>query len=611
MRSVENFPKMIGLETIEELMNLTVVAESFEDLAQKIVEKCAELLHAELCTLWRRVKEGNHDKLVLGASKGFQRKPGEEIPTYILNWDAKNDREINGVTAWFAIRGRSYRFKSYEELSDHPSHRGFWDKMQWDNQAASKFKSLIGIPLLVQNNAVGVLKWENSENPDGFSDEDFELAKKLAPFIAIALEAMNVRENQEKHRQGVLRELTVSLLRPFQPRELYQQIVDTTASLLNADLCSMWLCDGDRKILRLAAAHGVKSKEEETPVYQLEWNAKSDEQITGLTAWVAIRGRPYFARYFEDLKKHPSWKGMWDKAQWEDKPQEHFGSLYAVPLIVNNIVLGVLKIERRQPKPPFSDVNRTLFDVMADFIELGLELSSRLRQDVVFDFFHLLRQPASSCLMAFSELRREFGSPERARPERINKRFEQLARNLESIRGWTNNVYALASGRVTGEGEASKEIGLQRLIDDVIKELKYAFPEFGYKISDEITSYSILLTPLEEKKFHVILFNILDNSLKFSGDKPEIEISLAQNINGQLALNIKDKGQGIPTEELPYIFDPYFKRSVEKWPESMGLGLTTVDRLLKEFHWNKRVESRIHEGTEFTIFIPKERWRRI
>jgi hypothetical protein len=111
MNNNMNHQNKIDLATIEELMQLTVAADSFEDLARKIVDKCAELLHAELCTLWRRIKEGGRDKLILGASKGYRRRPGE-IPQYILNWDAEYDRKIAGITAWLAIRRKPCRFNS-------------------------------------------------------------------------------------------------------------------------------------------------------------------------------------------------------------------------------------------------------------------------------------------------------------------------------------------------------------------------------------------------------------------------------------------------------------------------------------------------------------------
>jgi len=53
----------IELQIIEELMHLTVTAVNFEELAQRIVERCANLLDAELCTLWRLIKEDNQDKI--------------------------------------------------------------------------------------------------------------------------------------------------------------------------------------------------------------------------------------------------------------------------------------------------------------------------------------------------------------------------------------------------------------------------------------------------------------------------------------------------------------------------------------------------------------------
>ncbi|MCD4697456.1 MAG: GAF domain-containing protein [Bacteroidales bacterium] len=592
------------LSIIEELMRLTVIAESFEELAQLIVDKCSNLLEAELCTLWRLIKEEDEDELILSASKGFERKPGEEIPIYKLNWDEKNDKNINGVTAWLAIRRKPINFISYSDLHNHPAHRGRWDEAQWEGKAEQKFRSFIGIPLTVQNDVVGVLKWENSIKENGFTDVDYSLAQQIAPFIAIALQSLNVHETQERERQEVLRKLMVSLLSPFEPIQLYQQIVDTTAKLLTADICSLWLCDDGRKSLKLAAAHGVKDKHKETPEYKLNWDAKNDSTITGLTAWVAIRAKSFYARYFEDLEKHPSHEGKWDQAQWDDVPEIHFGSLYAVPLIVNEKVFGVLKIERRVNKPFFNDVNKSIFELMANFIGLALELSSRLRQDVVFDFFHLLKQPASNGVSAFQDLRRELEKGKNARPERIEKRLDQMAKNLESIRGWTNNVYALASARITDEKENKTTISLISYIQDAIRDLGQTFPEFKYEIHKDVEKYAVSHSLLEKKKFHVILYNILNNSIKYSEKNCSIKIWTEKSRDKYLSLNIEDNGKGLSPDEKKFMFDPYFTRAAEKWPGSMGLGLTTVERLLREFDYKKEVLSEVNKGTIFKIRIP-------
>lgn len=602
--------KSLYLETVEELMRSTVTAEDFEDLSQKIVDKCADFLTTEICTLWRKVKEDGQDKLILAASKGFTRPPGEPIPSYTLNWNAQKDDEIEGLTAWIAIRKQSKCFNSISELCTHPSYRGTLDKLAWIGMDAQRFRCLIGVPLLVNKEIVGVIKWENSENPEGFSDEDYDLAQKLAPFIAIALEAWNFREKRINERQESLRELAKSMLKTSDQKELNQQIVNTTAQLLNADFCSMWLCDSDKKELRLASEDESKSEGAKTDKYKLPHAPVEDSEIGSITAWVAVRRKSFYARNFMELENNESWQGDWNKEQWEGDAQNNFSSIYIVPLVINDETFGALKIKRKQPKPPFSDVDRTTFDLMANLIELNLELNSRLRQEVIFDFFHLLKQPASTSIMTFSELRRELDRPQGTRKGRINKRLMQLARNLESIRGWTYDVYALATAKATDHHEEEKNVNLKKLIDKVLSELKGSFTALSCQISPDIRFYKLLLTDLEQKKFHVILYHILSNSIKYSGDKPEVEIKVAIEDNHDMALSIEDNGQGILKEDLPYIFDSYFTKGVQNWPESMGLGLNTVDRLIKEFGFAKMVESKVNKGTKFTILIPTKRWRK-
>ena len=69
---------------------------------------------------------------------------------------------------------------------------------------------------------------------------------------------------------------------------------------------------------------------------------------------------------------------------------------------------------------------------------------------------------------------------------------------------------------------------------------------------------------------------------------------------------ISDNGKGISPQDLPRVFDRYFTRGVESWPTSMGLGLSTVDRLLRGLGWGRNIESEVGKGTQFHIFIPQE-----
>lgn len=598
-------------QIIQNLMAVMVDAVNYESLAMNIVELFATLFEANLCTLWRRVKRDSEDKLVLNASLGIERKPGQIVPTYILTESETPNDEVKGVTAWIAIRKQVCLANSYDELRNDPTkpwygtHQGRWDRFQFRGRADKYFECLLGLPIVYssagEEEVIGVLKIESKQAPVGFSPEDQDLAERLMPFVAIALQTMVVREQHEQDRQRALRSLTSALLRG-DPTTFYQLLVDETAELLRADVCSLWLVDEERNKLKLGANYGVLSKGR-VPEYPLEWDVKDDSEIDGLTPWVVIRKRAFFGEKHEDLRSHPAWRGEWDEDQWDGNAPSKFGCLYAVPLVdVYENPFGVLKIENQSGKPKFDAVDRATFDLVADFIALAIELNSRLRSDIVYEFFHLLKQPVANAVMAFADLRRELLSP-KPRPGRMETRLDMLAKNLDAARVWITNVYGLATTREAA-GEEPSEINIRDLLSNVANEMRKLFPDFACNMGgvDEIT---LKLTPLQVKEVDAVLFNILDNSFKYSNPPRDIRAEARREGEG-VRLVISDNGKGIPPEDLSRIFDPYFTRGAEMWPSSMGLGLSTVDRLLKELGWERNIESQVNQGTRFHIFIPKE-----
>lgn len=606
-------------KVIRDLMDLVVDAVSYEGLAKRIVQMFARVLDAELCTLWREVQENDENKLVLSASQGFERRPGEEIPTYPLKWNAKSNDEIGGVTAWIAVRNQACIANSYEDLAEnrekpwYGAHRGKWDNLQFMGGAVrKKFKSLLGLPIIYGDDqrVVGVIKAENSLKPGRFDAEDFKLAMRLLPFVGIALQSMTKREEHERERQQVLKDLT-STLPVLALTTYHQQVVDETAKLLNADICSLWLVTRDRRKLVLGANYGVLKKTQ-VPEYPLNWEAKDDSEIDGLTPWVAIRQKPFFASKFEDLKEHKAHRGKWNVDQWEGKPEENLGCLYAVPLLrVENTfgaskeTIGVLKIENSRGKHVFNDVDKATFDVMADFISLAIELSGRLRSNIVFEFFHLLKQPTLNAINVFNMLRQEMSS-EHPRQNNIQEWLELLAINLENVRLWTMQVYGLASAPSRQiSDQPPLKTNLHQIFVNITRVIRMLFPDFNCKLSPNLKQAEVQLTELQLRKVEVIFFNILNNSYKYSNPPRKIEADAVIE-SRRIVVSVTDNGQGIAPEILPQIFEPFFttSTSTSKWTESLGLGLSTVKNLLDELGWSCEVESTTNVGSRFSIVIP-------
>jgi signal transduction histidine kinase len=205
--------------------------------------------------------------------------------------------------------------------------------------------------------------------------------------------------------------------------------------------------------------------------------------------------------------------------------------------------------------------------------------------------------------MAFDSLRTEL-TRDAPRPERIRDRLEMMARNLQSVQTWAMHAYGLVTGRELSPG-LPQEVRLHDLLQEVIVEIQRLFPDFSCILAPALASRTIRLTTLEKRKAVVIFFNILDNSFKYSPpDRKHIEVHLLSDLSS-LTISIEDRGFGISGQHLSRLFEPFFSNPRVEWPQSMGLGLSTVRRLIDDLGWTCEVKSVEGRGTCFSVIIPQ------
>ncbi|MBO9631870.1 MAG: HAMP domain-containing histidine kinase [Chitinophagaceae bacterium] len=145
-------------------------------------------------------------------------------------------------------------------------------------------------------------------------------------------------------------------------------------------------------------------------------------------------------------------------------------------------------------------------------------------------------------------------------------------------------------------------------IDEILMQLPAAVRKLN-------TEYSMVLSfeglPEKEEKLIVsgnaeLLFsaikNLVSNACKYSDNhKAWVRLSVEDD---HIIITIRDKGKGIPSEDLPYIFQPFF-RGGNTWEESgFGLGLSLVSRIIKLHKGDLTVSSNEGEGSLFTITLP-------
>lgn len=601
-----------------EFMKETIVADNYRDLATRILKLFAEKIKADIATLWRAVKEDDKQKLILATSYEVEFLPTEEEITYDILPDNTPNIKIKGLTAWMAIKKLPVIAFKTADLKDETkkwagSHSGQWDDKQfWKGK---KFGCLIGYPIMLEGALLGVIKFERYSDSLVFTNQDVKKVKQWADPIALALKGMTAREEQERKRQSAMRDLCSKLLMPASVT-FFEDIVNYTAKILNADISTLWLFDDKKRVLYLAAQYGLNPSTIETsPVYKIpkERNVP-DSEIYGLTAWTFYRNRPFYAHNWERLKDHPSHKGLWDKAQWEDKPEEKFGCLYAAPLISDGVPIGVIKVEKRNAPDfmPFTEVERATFDLIAVIVSVGPALKAviRDRETLVLDYFHILRAPTANAISVLDMLRRELNRSGGPRNDRIETLLKMLSNNLAVAYTQTLNAFEIATK--PERPFLPRWHNLQSIIQPSKEMLVRLFPDVEVVEDPNLKSYEILLTDYQVKKMNVILHNLIDNAITFSHNHPVAIRSTMDKNNKNLKLSVIDKGIGIAKKHLEDIWKSgvSFRPGKNERPESRGQGLAIVKRIIEEFNWNKSIVSRPNEGTKISIHISQIYWRK-
>ena len=115
-----------------------------------------------------------------------------------------------------------------------------------------------------------------------------------------------------------------------------------------------------------------------------------------------------------------------------------------------------------------------------------------------------------------------------------------------------------------------------------------------------------LLVRADERKIQRVLYNLLENAIKFSSNDSEILIETRER-NGKIYVSVKDHGIGIPKKSIPKIWDRFYKTDLSRGKDKKGtgLGLSIVKEIMQAHNENINVVSTEGVGTEFTFSLTK------
>jgi two-component system phosphate regulon sensor histidine kinase PhoR len=180
--------------------------------------------------------------------------------------------------------------------------------------------------------------------------------------------------------------------------------------------------------------------------------------------------------------------------------------------------------------------------------------------------------------------------------ERAEKRLDALAELI-------GNILSMSQIELEGRQRAAAPIEVSATVGEVAELHRVRAEARGLSSQIEVAPDLKVLVPAED--FRTILTNLVGNAVKYNRDGGTISIR-AVRVKREARIDVADTGLGIRPENLPRIFDEFFR---EKRPETReidgnGLGLSIVKRLVERSSGRLEVQSTAGEGTTFHLFLP-------
>jgi len=224
----------------------------------------------------------------------------------------------------------------------------------------------------------------------------------------------------------------------------------------------------------------------------------------------------------------------------------------------------------------------------------------QLKEDFIANVSHELKTPLSLIRM-FSEIL----VSGRVKDERTRSEYFGIIHNeSDRMSRLISNLLDFASLERGTRRKNFEVTNVSRLVARELETYRYRIESEGFTLMTDLRD-ALPETLADPTALGLAFFNLLDNSLKYPGERKEIRVRVEQS-NGFIDLAVSDRGLGIPMSEQAEIFEKFYRGSSPAVQKTRGSGIgLAITKQVAEMHGGEvRVESEPGQGSTFTLRIP-------
>lgn len=462
-------------------------------------------------------------------------------------------------------------------------------------------KSYATIPVFHGNIMYGTLVLHYVNNFMQFTQDDIEVAQAIANQSAVVIHHAKLYQKlqSQANREKLLREIVSSISSTLDFNEIRQMLVSKLGCALNSDISILYIRDTKTKKFLPVDEYSLHLSSNEI-LSPLGLNIIEDY---GWATHIKNNTKPDIVYSdIEELKK--DYKLYGTKAE-EFLDKYNIKSMLAIPIIHAGTFLGFLVLNFVKEEKNFANEDINLAKIVANQAGITLyqsklyidaQAASQAKSEFIANMSHEIRTPLN-IIIGFSDLL----SKSEIEPQKQEKYLQNINNSGKHLLNLTNDIISISKIE-SGKFKLNYEkIDIELLIMDVISSIKLIS---GNKTVSADLSPAYIVA--DKKILTQILYNLLNNAIKFTSDDGKIKIKSVLEKN-KLLVSIEDDGIGIDSKDLNLIFDKFKQvdSSVERPQQGAGLGLAITKKLVELLNGDIQVESIKGKGSNFWFVLPK------
>ncbi|WP_343660154.1 HAMP domain-containing sensor histidine kinase [Chryseobacterium sp.] len=268
---------------------------------------------------------------------------------------------------------------------------------------------------------------------------------------------------------------------------------------------------------------------------------------------------------------------------------------------ISNVVERINKVDYNNISTAITSTNTN--DEVEELIKSYNKLLGRISENVLLqqNFINYVSHEFKTPLAAISGNLEVFAQKDRT-PEEYREVAKESLENVYEIENILNNLL-LMSGMTKLES-SHQPMRVDELIWKIYEKLEPKAKEnnSSIKIELKVTKPALLEFPGNETLLYLALYNIVENAIKYSFDKPVV-ITLSEK-DSQLHIRVKDEGRGIPSEDLAKISETFYRGKNVDTVKGSGIGLSLSKSIFDHHNIQMEIDSIVNVGTSVLLKFP-------